>query len=466
MYAPSLSTGESAPPFRPPAYFQDDPVAQDYADYFSDLDFSQIPTRCASGWGRRGHPLSAYIKALLVMTREKTPYCTELRTFLVKHPALVLLLGFRPKRSARSAYGFDVARTVPTDRHLRRKLQAIPNVYLQSILQGTVTDLKAEVPHFGRRAALDNKHIYACVKQNNPKAYVKDRFDPTRQPPGDPDCRLGVKRRTNQAPKTPAASSVEEAPPPTDAPSQGAPQAPSKEYVWGYGTSVVATKHRRWGEFVLAEQTEPFNRHDIDFFPTLLPSVERRLGFRPKRFSADAAYDAWYVYDYFAQVGGRAYIPLNLRGQPLPRLGANGFHLCDDEREMIGAGTYFDHTRGFSAQTERCPLLFGEAPESETCRIQHPQFQKGVGCVKQLNLELGARVRIELDRSSPEYKREYAWRTTDERIFSQAKERGIERPRQRNIASIRNRNTLIYIIINANALKRVRKAKHQENMRL
>ena len=466
MHAPSLSTDERAATFRPPAYFQDDPVAQDYADYFAALDFSGIPNRCASGLGRRGHPGTAYIKGFLVMIREKLPYCTDLRDYLVKHPPLVRLLGFRPVLSDGSPYGFDVSRTVPTDRHWRRKLQTLPNAYLQSILQGTVTALKEEVPHLGRRVALDNKHIYAFVQQNNPKAYVKDRYDPTRQPKGDPDCRLGVKRRTNQAPTNASPPSVEESHPPSDAPSQATPQAATKEYVWGYGTSVVATKHRRWGEFVLAEQTEPFNRADIDFFSMLLPSVERRLGFRPKRFTADAAYDAWYVYDYFAQVGGRAYIPLNLRGHPQPRLGENGFHLCDDEREMVGAGTYFDHTRGFTAQTERCPLLFGKPSENETCRRQHPQFRKGVGCIKQLNRELGARMRIELDRSSPEYKREYAWRTTDERIFSQAKEWGIERPRQRNIASIRNRNTLIYIIINANALKRVRKAKHQENMRL
>lgn len=466
MPAPSLSTDERAATFRPPAYFQDDPVVQDYADYFATLDFSGVPPRCASGLGRQGHPGTAYIKGLLVMIREKLPYVTGLRNFLVKHPPLVLLLGFRPVPSEASPYGFDVSRTVPTDRHWRRKLQTIPNAFLQSILQGTVTDLKEEVPHLGRRVALDNKHLYAFVKQNNRKAYVKDRYHPMCQPTGDPDCRLGVKRRTNQTPNPASQTSVEASDSPADSPTQTASQAVAKEYVWGYGTSVVATKHRRWGEFVLAEQTLPFNRADIDFFPTLLPIVERRLGFRPKRFTADAAYDAWYVYDYFAQVGGRAYIPLNLRGHPLPRLGKNGFHVCDDKREMIGTGIYFDHTRGFTAQTERCPLLFGTSPENETCRIQHPQFRKGGGCVKQLNKELGARVRIELDRSSPEYKREYAWRTTDERIFSQAKELGIERPRQRNIASIRNRNTLIYIVINTNALKRARMAKQQENRRL
>ena len=93
-------------------------------------------------------------------------------------------------------------------------------------------------------------------------------------------------------------------------------------------------------------------------------------------------------------------------------------------------------------------------PATQTCRINHPQFKKGCGCVKYKNLELGAQARLLLDRSSRVFKLGYAWRTTTERIFSQAKELGIERPRLRNLNSIRNHNTLIYIVINVNAPKR------------
>ena len=44
--------------------------------------------------------------------------------------------------------------------------------------------------------SLDTKHILAWVKENNPKAYVPNRFNKARQPAGDPDCRLGCKRRS------------------------------------------------------------------------------------------------------------------------------------------------------------------------------------------------------------------------------------------------------------------------------
>ena len=441
--APSPSTFEAEETFQPPSYFHQDEVAKDYTAFFADLDFSPLPALRREGRGRRGHPQSAYVKALLVKIREKHTYCTDLRAFLVKHPALVLLLGFRPKVCEQSPFGFDVSKTVPTARHLRRKLQTIPNLALQSIFEGTVRDLKAEVPHLGRRTALDNKHIYAFVKQNNHKTYVKDRFNPNCQPKGDPDCRLSAKQVSNQEPEKQHKTA-------------------EKEYLWGYGTSVVATKHRILGEFVLAEHTQPFNVRDVEFFSMLMPRVEARLGFRPKHFAADAAYDAWYVYDYFAKVGGTAYIPLNLRGHPMPRLGSNGFHICQDNREMIGSYTYQDRTRGYQAQKEVCPILFGNLPATQTCRINHPQFQKGCGCVKYKNLELGAQARLLLDRSSRVFKLGYAWRTTTERIFSQAKELGIERPRLRNLNSIRNHNTLIYIVINVNALKRAREAKQRK----
>jgi hypothetical protein len=47
-------------------------------------------------------------------------------------------------------------------------------------------------------------------------------------------------------------------------------------------------------------------------------------------------------------------------------------------------------------------------------------------------------------------------RTSCERINSQAKELGIERPKARNIRSVRNLNTLTYLIINVRALNRVK----------
>ncbi len=66
-------------------------------------------------------------------------------------------------------------------------------------------------------------------------------------------------------------------------------------------------------------------------------------------------------------------------------------------------------------------------------------------------------MRVQLDRADPAYAAIYRQRTSAERINSQAEALGIERPRVRNIDSLRHLNTLTYIIINARALRRARK---------
>ena len=70
---------------------------------------------------------------------------------------------------------------------------------------------------------------------------------------------------------------------------------------------------------------------------------------------------------------------------------------------------------------------------------------------------IGARLRYTLDRDSETYKNIYKQRTAVERINSQAKALGIERPYLRNGAAITNQNTLIYILINLRMLQRIHK---------
>ena len=70
-------------------------------------------------------------------------------------------------------------------------------------------------------------------------------------------------------------------------------------------------------------------------------------------------------------------------------------------------------------------------------------------------------MRVKLDRESDEYKQLYKLHTASERINSQAKALGIERPKVRNGYSVGNLNTLTYIVINARALQRVHHIKVQ-----
>lgn len=60
-------------------------------------------------------------------------------------------------------------------------LRQMPNACFQFLLDETVyllqSELSAVVPDFGQAVSLDTKHILAWVKENNPKAYVSQRFD-------------------------------------------------------------------------------------------------------------------------------------------------------------------------------------------------------------------------------------------------------------------------------------------------
>jgi hypothetical protein len=358
---------------------------------------------------------------------------------LVKHPLLVLEIGFIPVADPHAAYGFDVEQTVPCDRWLRHKQQWLDNDTLQALFKQTVASLQTEIPGLGQTVVADVKHIYAWVKENNPREFIPDRFDPDQQPSGDPDCRLGVKRSHNQD----GATNRTEV---------------QKEYLWGYGSGVMAATNPEYGDVVLAEYTQPFNETDPTYFEPLYERVVANVGFRPLYFAADAAFDAWHIYQHFAQMGGMAAIPLNLRGHPEPHLGAGGFQLCSQGLEMTPAYTY-NHPNGYQAQLLRCPLLFPQ-PAGQICN--HQQFAKGMGCVKHINVEVGGWMRVRLDRQSDPFKQLYNQRTAAERINSQAKALGIETPKVRNINSVVNLNTLTYLVINARALQRVHKLNLQK----
>lgn len=219
----------------------------------------------------------------------------------------------------------------------------------------------------------------------------------------------------------------------------------------------MATKIADWGEIVLAELTQPFDASDVSYFFPLMSAVERRLGFKPRFGAFDAAFDAFYVYDYFDQIGGMAAVPFVEKGGVQRRaFDPTGLPLCAAERPMPLKLTYTDRTRTL-IEHERgkyvCPLLY-PVPTGEACPQAHENWAKG-GCTVDISTSNGARLRYTLAREGDAYKLIYRQRTATERINSQAKDLGIERPMLRNQLSITNHNTLIYILLNLRALRRI-----------
>jgi hypothetical protein len=445
-----------------PAFVRESAVAMRYLRLLAPLDWDRFPERdLRTDWGQPTVPFTSFIAACLVKLDQRLVYMSHLRQYLIEHPALVWILGFPVVPSSHTPWGFDVTVSLPTARHFTRMLRSIPNAVSQYLLDETVrllqVELSTEVDDFGQAISLDTKHIIAWVRENNPKDYVENRYDKTKQPSGDPDCRLGCKRRRNQR-----ASSKEPPPTPADNPVP-ANTLPVGEFYWGYASGVVAAQVPGWGEFVLAELTLPFDQPDIAYFHPLLADTERRLGFRPRYGAFDAAFDAFYVYEYFHRDGepveaAFAAVPLSKRGGKRRQFDPQGLPLCDAGLAMplkltfICRTTRFEHERGRFA----CPLIFPE-PTGEACPIQHKNWP--TGCVTTLATSVGARIRHQLDRESEIYKDIYRQRTATERINSQAVELGIERPRLRNGLAITNQNSLTYVLINLRALQRVRRRK-------
>ena len=444
-----------------PLWVQHSPIAMRYLRFLGSLDWDEVPTR------HHKHsppippiPYAPFLAACLIKVDQQLDSMALLRQYLVDHPALTWLLGFPLVPASASPWGFDVDASLPTQRHFTRMLRQIPNTVLQRLLDSTVVLLTNTLPpevRFGQAVSLDTKHIIAWVKENNPKAYLKrdDRYDKTKQPKGDPDCRLGCKKRTNQGP---LATEQDSLPTPKEKP---VPAGNLKvgQWYWGYATGLVATKVPEWGEFVLAEFTQPLNRSDVTYFFPLMDATTKRLGFHPRYGAMDKAFDTWYVHaDFYTEEhDGFAAVPFNPRGvQRKYDFDEQGRPVCQAGLSMPLKSTFWStrslvpHTKGRYA----CPLCYPEKQDN-TCPISHKNWANG-GCLCTLPISIGARLRHQLDRQSQAYKDVYKQRTATERVNSQAVNLGIERPNLRNGKAIANQNTLIYIVINLRALERVR----------
>ena len=417
------------------ALLEHDPVVVQYRAFFSLFEWSVVDDWQAqrSARGRPAHPESAYLKAFLLRQNEGFTYTSQLRRFLLKHPLLIIELGFHLVLDPSCPYGFDLDETLPCRYWFTQKLRLLDPGLLQALLHATVAALQQEIPGLGEVVAFDVKHIFAWVRENNPNVYVKGPFNVTYIPKGDPDCRLGVKKSSNQ--EQPDGSKKEK-----------------KVSLFGYGTGVAACTDPVYGDLVLAEYTLPFNKADVTYYRPLFQRAVVATNQFPTSVAADAAYDFWYVYETVAHGLGIAAIPLNSHGhEEVPR-DPDGTPRCSKGLRMTPT-FQFQHTNGFRAQRFRCPLLFPERT-GEVC--DHAQFAKGKGCVKDPNWEKGGLMRALLDRSSPLYHVIYNQRTACERINSQAQALGIERPKVRNIHSVRNLNTLIYLVINVRALAKAK----------
>lgn len=444
-----------------PVCVKDSPTIMRCWELLASLDWGHFPERnLQRNWGQVSIPYAALAAAELIRLNEAIPSMGVLHRFLIEHPGFIWLFGFPLKPAPETSLGFNPRASLPTARHLTYLLRLMPKAALQFLLADSVRVICAElaarhVPDL-ECVSLDTKHILAWVKENNPKAYVANRYDKNKQPPGDPDCRLGCKRKHNRT--TPTRNPV------------AAATVSVGEYYWGYASGIVVAKAPIWGEFVIAEVTQPFDQGDVTYFFPLMSQTEQRLGYRPRYATFDAAFDAWYVYAYFYREHqpdfGFAAVPFSEKGgyrAHSRQFNPEGLPLCQAGLAMPLQFTYTDRTTCI-VEHERgkyvCPLKF-PAPTVSRCPVRHRNWKRG-GCTVAMPTSIGARLRYTLDRNSEPYQSLYRQRTAVERINSQALALGIERPHLRNGRAIANQNTLIYVLINLRFIQRLREGRTED----
>jgi hypothetical protein len=173
-----------------PLWVANDPIVQHYRALIGKLPWADFPERPQDRpWpGPSPDPRAPFVAAYLVKLHEGKRFMSDLREYLIKHPALVYYLGFERVLDPCAPHGFDVAQTVPKRRHFSTVLRELPNPSLQFLLSASVELLKATLSPeqqagFGDTIAGDTQALLAWVKENNPKQYIKEgRLDKTASP--------------------------------------------------------------------------------------------------------------------------------------------------------------------------------------------------------------------------------------------------------------------------------------------
>jgi hypothetical protein len=99
-------------------------------------------------------------------------------------------------------------------------------------------------------------------------------------------------------------------------------------YFWGYGSGVAAASTPDYGDVVLGEYTLTFTENDVTSFRSLHQRAVLALNHFPTHVTADAVFDAWYIYEYAARQGSIGAVPLNQHGHPLYGRNPDGTPLC------------------------------------------------------------------------------------------------------------------------------------------
>lgn len=371
-----------------------------YDKLFTELDFT-LP-RAATG--RRGFPKEAMVCAFIVMKCERFSQITDLQDYLDNN------------RLIAHYCGFDIMKPLPSYWTYDRFLKELDNGKLKEIMAQQVKKLYGLGIVDASFIGLDSTPVAANTKQNNPKSFAKNKFDPENRPKADPDCALGVHTASNQHNER------------------------NYEFYWGYKNHVLMDCI---SGLPLYEMTTPANTADSTVVQEILAAANVILPLRECTFLGDKGYDVKAVYDLVKDVyHGDAVIPLNKRNTKDPEKLPAGNPICKAGLAMHKDGKTSDGSGGLR-QKFCCPF---RQSKTNSCPCNHKNWNNGKknrGCTKYKTIP--SDYRLSIDRDCARFKRTYALRTECERYNSRFKASGQERLWVRNGNSAANLNTLAHI---------------------
>lgn len=385
-----------------------------YDKLFTVLDFT-LPKAAT---GRRGFPKEAMVCAFIVMKCEGFSQITDVADYLNNN------------RLIAHYCGFDIMRPLPSYWTYDRFLKKLDNGELKKIMAQQVKKLYDLGIVDASFIGLDSTPVAANTKQNNPKSFASDKFNPENHPKADPDCALGVHSASNQHNER------------------------RYEFYWGYKNHVLVDCI---SGLPLYELTTPANVADSAVVQKILAGANHTLSLQECTFLGDKGYDVKAVYDLVKDVyQGETVIPLNKRNTKDPDKLPGGRLLCPAGLAMHKDGKTFDNGR--VRQKFCCPL---RTSKSGCCPCDHKNWNNGKsrrGCTRYLTLP--SDYRLSIDRECLQFKRAYALRTECERYNSRFKASGQERLWIRNAISAANLNTFAHISALAVALAAVLSRSH------
>jgi len=387
-----------------------DPLAK-YETLFSFLNLSAFKNLYAST-GRPRISYESILKALIFKNLRGLSSFSDLVRELSDNPELAFLLGFNPKKPLYVEIFSAFLKKMP-----HNCLEEIKNCLIVELIEmGEIT---------GEYLSFDSTNILAKVKENNLKTSIASRFDKTRLPKGDPDCRLGVMVHF--------------------------PQPFKKEirFFWGYKNSVLADAV---SELPILEVTKPANVHDTKIALPLLREIDERFNFKISGILADAALDSPDVLSFILDdIKAAPYIPRNPRNTGHPRsklaVSPSGKRVCLAGFEMLDWGKFKEgnrirrkfvcpitHSKRFSQKYPSCPLLSSSL------------FNKKNGCTSYIQV-ISDDVRKRIEYGTEKFKKMYSMRTGSERIFSRLLSLCMNNPGVKGLNAVSNHATIAHTTV-------------------